>query len=239
MVCGSLFVGTANCDYEAVAAAYAGWYVGIGISYQYTKGEVQLDDNLKSEVFPAVPAAVDAHNFSLVKSNVGKVGTALTAGYGNIFGGNYYIGGEISLDIAGSKSRTEYTTRFSDTTLKTRGFIPTIALRLGGFIPSVDCLAYVKVGFTFLNNKFENDVRFPGQGFGSQKITPIVGIGLEKMIFDNCSLKIEGDYRFSANKKKSGIMMYNNGQPLNAKYNGTINNKVRGYVVRVICVYHF
>lgn len=238
LLCGSLIVGAASCDYEP---AYAGWYVGVGAGYQYTKGEVQLDDNLKSEVLPGVLGAVDAHGFSLAKSNVGKVGAVLAVGYGDTFGGNYYVGGEVSLDVAGSKSRTRYSgvPYESDTVLKTRGIIPTVALRLGGFVPAIDCLAYAKLGFTFLNNKFKNNQGFPGQDFGSQKITPIVGIGLEKMIGDGCSLKIDADYRFPANKKKSGLMLYGDGQPLNAGYNGTVNNKVRGYVVRVMCVYHF
>ncbi|MBQ7673384.1 MAG: hypothetical protein IJT36_02510 [Alphaproteobacteria bacterium] len=231
-------ISNTNCDYEVVAKAYAGWYFGIGVSHQYTKGEVQLDDNIiSSGIFG--DRFADAHALSLIKSNIGNIGAVLTAGYGNIFIGDYYIGAEICFDIAGSKSRTNYNYPYWNTTLKTRGIIPTIALKLGKFIPAIDCLAYMRFGFTSFNNKFENDV-FVGQGFGSQKITPVIGLGVEQMIYDNCSLKIEGDYRFPANSKKSDLMGYSRaGNAFGAPYSASINNKVRGYAVRVMCVYHF
>ena len=179
----------------------------------------------------------------MLQTQVGRAGAALSLGYGNFLTGNCYIGGEINLDITGSR-RTEVKNDididdYGTTKLKTRGFVPTVALRLGGYVPSFDCIFYARVGFTFLNNHFENTI-FPNQDFGNQKITSIVGIGFEKTIADNCSMRIEGDYRFPADKKKENLMMYNYvGNPVNSDYRAIIRNKVRSYVVRVVCVYHF
>ncbi|MBQ7672968.1 MAG: hypothetical protein IJT36_00315, partial [Alphaproteobacteria bacterium] len=236
MVCSSLVMGNASCQYESVAAAYAGWYVGCGISYQYTKGDIVLDDNA-SELGFGLP---DVHGISLLKANVGRVGAALSVGYGDFITGNCYLGGEINLDIAGSKSNEHKDNDLGITKLKTRGFVPTVALRLGGYVPSLDCIFYARFGFTFLNNKFESQC-VQGQGFGSQKITPIVGLGIEKTIFDGCSMRIEGDYRFSADRKKNDLVGYDpaTGDRMNDPYRAAVKNRVRGYVVRVVCVYHF
>ena len=249
MVCSSLVMGNASCQYESVAAAYAGWYVGCGISYQYTKGDIVLNDNAGQ-----VAGAVGGAHMSLFNTNVRRTGAALTFGYGDFITGNCYLGGEINLDITGSKhtKNEELIIRdaagdplmnYGSTEVKTRGLVPTVALRFGGYIQSLDCLFYARVGFTFLNNKFENNA-MPGQGFGSQRVTPIVGLGFEKTIFDGCTMRIEGDYRFPADKKRDGLWKLDDDDGvLNTDridgYNASVKNKVRGYVVRVVCVYHF
>ncbi|MBQ7674763.1 MAG: hypothetical protein IJT36_09710 [Alphaproteobacteria bacterium] len=59
-------------------------------------------------------------------------------------------------------------------------------------------------------------------------------------------MKLEGDYRFSISKKKSGFWKFDDdgGGNLDTtniipNYDASIRNKVSGYVVRVVCVYHF
>ena len=244
LVCSLLVVGDASCQYESVAASYAGWYVGCGISYQYTKGDIVINDTYGADVGDS---SKGTYGYSLAKPNVGRVGAALALGYGDFITGNCYLGGEINLDIAGSR-QTEKENNFGGdyygtTKVKTRGFVPTVALKLGGYVPSLDCMFYARVGLTFLNNKFENPY-LAGQGFGSQKITPIVGLGIEKTIFDGCSMRIEGDYRFSADKKKDDLVGYEQDGTVRQGLAGettrtTVKNRVRGYVVRVVCVYHF
>ena len=110
-------------------------------------------------------------------------------------------------------------------------------MRFGRFFSSIDCLAYLRVGITFLHNDIDSNA-FKLKGFSCQTVSPIVGIGLEKMVFDHYSLKIEGDYRFPADKKKHDLVRYYNNQPV-ANYSGSIENRTRGYAVRVMCIYHF
>ena len=101
-------------------------------------------------------------------------------------------------------------------------------------MPTLDSLVYARVGLTFLNNKFEND-QMIGYSFGSQKVSPIVGLGIETTYFGKYGVRLEGDYRFAADKKgKVSINDFTNDG-----YVGDLKNKVRGYVVRVVCVYHF
>ena len=54
-------------------------------------------------------------------------------------------------------------------------------------------------------------------------------------------MRIEGDYRFSADKKKNDLVGYDpaTGDRMNDPYRAAVKNRVRGYVVRVVCVYHF
>ena len=213
---------------------YAGWFAGIGLNHQYTIGDALLDDNTRS----GTPFS-DAHSLSLVRSKVGTIGATLTAGYG-LVEGNYYIGGDISIDVTGNKSHSQYENDlYKDSTIKTTGLVPTISMRFGRFFSSIDCLAYLRVGITFLHNDIDSNA-FKLKGFSCQTVSPIVGIGLEKMVFDNYSLKIEGDYRFPADKKKHDLMAYgNDGLPAFNNYKGSIENRTRGYAVRVMCIYHF
>ena len=110
-------------------------------------------------------------------------------------------------------------------------------MRFGRFFSSIDCLTYLRIGVTFLHNDIDSNI-FKLKGFSCQTVSPIVGIGLEKMVFDHYSLKIEGDYRFPADKKKHDLVRYYNNQPV-ANYSGSIENRTRGYAVRVMCIYHF
>ncbi|MBR1734219.1 MAG: outer membrane beta-barrel protein [Alphaproteobacteria bacterium] len=238
-VLGSLCFDLAHCYDDQAKNSYAGWYFGAGVSYQYTKGEAIIQDN-----FPAMVRA-DAGAWrgeTFIKANAGKVGGTLAFGYGNYITGNCYLGGELDLDLAGSRSSSGSDDinqmAYLQRTLKTRGIVPTIAVRLGGYIPSIDGLLYARVGFTFLNNKLRSFC-FKKE-FSTQKITPIIGAGIEKNITDNCSMRIEGDYRFPANKKYNQTEFYDRDGVLQViPYKAYVNNKVRGYAVRVICTYHF
>ena len=241
------------CQTKNPTAIYSGWYIGGGASYQYTESKIIVDDNIDF-LMQAAGGGIISNHAVLAKTRIGKLGGSLTAGYGNFIYDNYYLGGEISLDITKNKSTKsgnvinvssdDITVTYGTTTVKTKGFVPTVALRFGGYLSNIDCLLYARLGLTFFNNKFDNE-SMPNQGFKSRRITPIVGIGVEKKIFDMCSVKIEGDYRFFNSKKRSvfqkfdddnGRIDYNN---LVENYNASIKNKNSGYVVRVVCVYHF
>ena len=237
-------------DEEATNTAgkdtYAGAYVGAGLNHQYTIGEALLDDDLDASNGLG-DDKVDAHAFSLVNSKVGTLGGTITAGYG-IFDDNYYIGADLCVDITGNKDHSQKDDLYLGSKIKTAGVIPTIALRFGRYFSSIDCLAYARFGFTNLRNEFQANERFK-TSFRCQSISPIVGLGFEKLVLDKCSVRFECDYRFPANKKKHDLSMYDeNGNKIMGlddsgnlvdNYRGQIENRARGYAVRLMCVYHF
>ena len=230
---GVLAAGVSHAS-EAVPDTYSGPYIGGGLNHQYTIGDALLDDNLDaSNMF--TDDMVDAHGLGLVSSKVGTIGATITTGYG-IFDSNYYIGADLCVDITGNKNHNQ--THYSESKIRTDGVIPTIALRFGRFFSSIDCLMYTRFGFTFLRNEFQNYKTFK-TNFRCQSISPIVGLGLEKMVLDRCSLRFEGDYRFPADKKKHDIAGWNDNGDLIDGYKGSIENRTRGYAVRFMCVYHF
>ena len=222
---------------------YAGWFLGLGVNYQYTKGEATLSDNIIT-----IRAVESFQDKNLLTSNVGRIGGTVLVGYGD-FTGRCYLGGEFSLDIAGRRSKEssevfnysvlmpdEPPVPYGKTTIKTGAFIPTLAARAGLYFPTLDSVIYVRVGFTFLNNKFENTY-MRDKDIVCQKISPIVGVGIEKNIFGKYTVRIEGDYRFPANKTEN-LNRYD-GQTRVDGYVGQVKNKVRGYAIRLIGTYHF
>lgn len=209
--------------------AYAGWYLGAGLSYQHTTGEALLSDNFLRN---------PANGLSLIKTNVGRLGGGIVGGYGTFLDNIIYVGGEFTIDITGSrKNDSKVSDIYNQSFLKTRGFVPTLALRLGVYVSEIDSLLYIRGGISFLNNKFESDAF--RESISSQRITPIIGIGIEKKVYKTCSVRVEGDYRFLTERFKDGILGYDDTGAVVPDYNPTIKNKTHGYAIRMICVYHF
>ncbi len=222
---------------------YSGWYVGAGISYQHTSADVLLDDNF-GELNGYADSITDSSGYNMGEGRVGKIGGTVLAGYGDFLFDNFYVGGELTLDISGNKNSKKDSNPNGDedyraTNVKTRGIIPTLALRLGGYVSEIDSLIYARVGCTAMHNKFESEF-FKDQDVTNKKITPILGLGIEKNIFDSFSLRLEYDYRFSSDKTKSGLKGYDeNGRVAPDDYTNDVKNKVKGYVVRVVGTYYF
>ena len=195
--------------------AYAGWYLGAGLSYQHTTGEALLSDTLGRATLGIYP---NANGLSLIKTNVGRLGGGIVGGYGTFLDNNtIYIGGEFTVDITGSKKNdSKVSDIYNQSFLKTRGFVPTFALRLGVYVSEIDSLLYIRGGISFLNNKFESDSF--RESISSQRVTPVVGIGIEKKVY-------------SAYSVVRGIRLLN--------YDASVKNKTHGYAIRMICVYHF
>ena len=208
--------------------AYAGWYLGAGLSYQHTTGEALLSDNLLRN---------PANGLSLIKTNVGRLGGGIVGGYGTFLDNIIYVGGEFTIDITGSKKNdSKVSDIYNQSFLKTRGFVPTLALRLGVYVSEIDSLLYIRGGISFLNNKFESDSF--RESISSKRVTPIIGIGIEKKVYSACSVRIEGDYRITTEKEQCRLSAYVRGIRL-PNYDASVKNKTHGYAIRMICVYHF
>ena len=215
--------------------AYAGWYLGAGLSYQHTTGEALLSDNMGE--FSRGRYA-NAHGLSLIKTNVGRLGGGIVGGYGTFLDNTIYVGGEFTVDITGSKKNENTDSMYKLSFLKTKGFIPTLAVRFGTYISNIDLFFYVKGGVTFLNSKFENNDTYR-ESISSQRVTPIVGIGIERKLCDVYSVRVEGDYRFLSEKTKDGILGYRNTGAIMNNYSASVKNKTHGYAIRILCIYHF
>lgn len=230
--------------------AYAGAYIGAGLSYQHNKNDVTVSDNYAdiagawarssgSDVAEARKDHLSADNWKLNKKNKGKIGGSVNFGYGKFINSYLYCGADFTLDVAGKgKSSSEAEKRqnlLKSTTVENSGVVPTVALRIGGYIPAVDGLLCARFGGAFVNSKSINE------GYGSdseikiRKLTPIVGLSFEKNLMKNWSVKLEGDYRFHTKKEKLIV-----GETLFGVERKTlVKAKTSSYCVRLMGVYRF
>lgn len=242
-------------------SAYEGAYVGAGLSYQYNMHDVWVSDKLRTdmeETFPgsgreAVEAMIsdgnkihDANNHGLNRKNKGKIGGSINAGWGKFVYSNLYLGADLVLDISGKGKITEIDSldrggkggldsiAYGSTTVQSNVVVPTFALRVGGYVPDIDTLVCIRVGAAWIganakSQKLENEVKL-------NKITPIVGFSVEKNVWKNCSIKLEGDYRFPVSKKVQ--MKFGKFLP-GVDINVNEEVKIRGYSIRLMGVYRF
>ena len=247
--------------------AYEGAYVGVGLSYQHNMHDVWVSDKLRTDYEKAVDAvhgpgrgslAVEAFNrlgnkienidnHALNRKNKGKIGGSINVGYGKFVYSNLYAGIDVNVDISGKGKTTEIDSldrggkgglgsiAYGSTTVQSNVVVPTLALRVGGYIPDVDALVCVRAGAAWIgasakNQKLENEVKL-------NKITPIVGLSVEKNVWKNCSIKLEGDYRFPVSKKVQMKSEKFFGPGIGINVNEEV--KIRGYSVRLVGVYRF
>jgi opacity protein-like surface antigen len=247
-----------NCCDEK-REAYAGAYVGAGLSYQHNKNDVTVSDNyadvkgaeaaavylfnggldqaeMDKEATKARNANPSANNLRLNGKTKGKIGGSVNVGYGKFVNSYLYCGADFVLDIAGKAKSSEETGRYKNTTVENSGVVPTLALRVGGYIPAIDSLVCARFGGAFVNTKSRNEEMVENPEIKIHKFTPVVGLSLEKNVRKNWSVKFEGDYRFLAQKEKlvSGTM-----EPFGVENRSLVKTKTRGYCVRLMSVYRF
>ncbi len=191
----------------------------------------------------------DISDHGINRKNKGKLSGSINAGYGKFVYSNLYLGADLTLDISGKGKTTEIDSfdrggysndkwepaSYDSTTVQSNVVVPTFAFRLGGYIPDVDTLVCVRAGAAWVgasakNQTLENEVKL-------NKITPIVGLSIEKNVWKNCSIKLEGDYRFPVSKKvqlkSKKLLDINDGISVNEEV------KIKGYSIRLMGVYRF
>jgi len=261
-VCGVVY-GADGCpdrtedksEYYDEKEAYSGAYIGAGLSYQHNNNHVSVSDNyadvvgasgyyngadeLSKEVRINVASVMrkeypSAANWELNGKNKGKVGGSVSLGYGQFVKSHFYLGADFVLDITGNGESAEKAERvYKNTVVRNNGVVPTVALRVGGYIPGVDALVCARLGMAFVNTKAKNE--FLDNELKIRKATPVVGLSAEKKIWQNFFVRVEGDYRFSAEKLKWIDRGLNMGIQ-NWAYEKT---KTRSYCVRLMGVYRF
>ena len=229
--------------------AYAGAYIGAGLSYQYTNNRVGVSDN-----YADVPGAMaywtngkneeavskarsyyfSADNWELNGKSKGKIGGSINVGYGQFVKSCFYLGADFVLDItSNSKSSQKAKRAYKDTTVWNNEVVPTMALRVGGYVPDVDVLICARLGIALVDAKVKNE--YLKNEIKVRKIAPVVGLSIEKKVWRNCSVKVEGDYRFSTEKEQridGGVITGIQGIAFEKA-------KTRSYSVRLVGVYHF
>ena len=218
---------------------YSGPYIGGGINYQYTIGDAfLLNDNL-AEV---KTDRINARDINLVRARIGAIGATINTGYGSFYD-KYYFGLDFCADITNKKSHTQTIDFYKESKIKTAELVPTLAIRIGRFISPINSLIYARFGITALCNHFYNSWTYKGffnRGFDCNKIVPVIGFGFEKIISNHYSIKFEGDYRFPANKKENNVKGFDEeNKTFFENYKASIENKARGYAIRLMCIYHF
>lgn len=238
-------------------SAYEGAYVGAGLSYQYNMHDVWVSDKLRTDfaAFSGVAGVSvmegrgytmeDINNRGLNRKNKGKIGGSINAGYGKFVYANLYLGADINVDISGKGKTTEIDSydrgvagdpiSYGSTTVQSNVVVPTLALQVGGYVPDVDTLVCVRVGAAWVganakSQKLENEVKL-------SKVAPIVGLSVKKNVWKNCFVKLEGDYRFPVSKKIQIKSEKFFGSTIGVNVNEEV--KIRGYSLRLMCVYHF
>ena len=169
-----------------------------------------------------------------------KFGGSINLGCGRFSTPYFYWGVDFTLDISEKKQfeqinfswKSENTT-YTKSEIENIGVVPTVALRTGFYVPGPGFLVYARFGAAWVNAKLENS-QMKDNKLEINKIMPIVGLGIEKNIGENFSLKLEGDYRFMAKDSCKGEMKFKD------KYTDvTMKAEVSKYSARLMLVYHF
>ena len=259
----ALAICCASCgakDCSESRSAYEGAYIGAGLSYQHNMHDVWVSDRFRTdfEALPSGSAGVsamegrgytmeDVNNRGLNRKNKGKIGGSIDVGYGKFVYSNLYLGADVNVDISGRGKTTEIDlydrgiagdpVSYGATTVQSNIVTPTFALRVGGYISDVDTLVCVRAGVAWVGAKAKNE--FLKNEVKLSKITPIIGLGVEKNVWRNCSVKLEGDYRFPSSKKiEAKTWSFDDGsKSIETGFSEEV--KVRGYSVRLMGVYHF
>ena len=224
-VLGCFSIVSANSDVSG-KEAFAGFNVGAGLNYVHSKADVRCD------VFDPLLGSSEG---SKLKSS--SVGGYLSACYGDfVAASNWYVGLEFVADI---NKNFKKEVEIIDTTLtaKQSRFVPSVLLKVGRYISSVDALLFI--GFGVCKNNYridinEIDVDVNNTRLSNKRIVPVVELGAEKLVADRFAVKASLSYRMPSSKYQ---YLGNSFAAGNAAV--MCDAKNQGYVVRVGCVYHF
>lgn len=229
-------------------SAHEGWYLGAGVDYQHTTLKVEQSDYFGQVIAAAGTKGRDG--YQLANPGSGSIGGSIFGGYGAFVGGCFYIGGEFVLDIADDSKHTfeveddRFTKGMVIAKINTKvvGFVPSVAVRLGYLVNSIDTLFYLTVGGAYVETKVNVTVEDrsvnPYESFSvnldKKKVVPSVGVGVEKGLGNHFNVRLEGAWRFSSSKEKNGDMGLGIADSwFKAK------SKSDGYVIRLIGSYVF
>lgn len=241
LLCGLFALGDACAtDVETQSVdLVSGLYVGAGMSFARASDKTSVIWNNMGH--PCV---------EMQSRKVNIIGCGLAVGYGKCVSDRLYIGGELSLDVSGNKSyEGQYDfdgiVKYSG---KNYGVVPSIVVRIGCCYGS-STMIYLRGGVARVKSSFSDGIAQvvvdyiknrgrDAEGYGSSinmsKVVPVLGIGIEKRINDKFGVRLEGDYRFNAQKASvEGVHAAN----INPEIG--IRNRIQGFSVRLMGTYTF
>ena len=213
--------------------AYSGTYVGAGICRDLSKHRAILDDNLQT----AYPDESNADGMNFGKKDFSRIGISAIIGHGGFLSRESYLGGEIGIDLMSKKGCTKSFGVRNKSTLKTNGFSPSLSLRLGQYISQENFLIYEKAGLKVQNGKFSSELTGNTE-ISNRKLTPLIGIGIEKNLESDVNARFEFDYYFQASKSKSNLTGYLENGEVIENYQAKVSHKMRGYTFRLLLIYN-
>ncbi|MDR0968505.1 MAG: hypothetical protein LBL99_02605 [Holosporaceae bacterium] len=212
-----LAFGTVGAEEDAASndkSALEGFSVSAGVEYDRQNSEAG-DFVFKVTLDGVIQDKAEAVQPSKLKRTNRKLGGSVAFGYGKFFYEDLFVGGEALIDVSKNK-RAEALLDCSDgaagapdvvfpkITLKSNGVIPSIRLRVGYWIESLRGMFYVTAGASRYSVEFKGAASsWPNGEVALKKIAPVVGLGFQKVLCANISIRLEGDYVFQANKTGS------------------------------------
>jgi len=262
-------IARSSCAINEPAKAIEGFYVGLGIAFLASKNKVdcgelwqfadpgemhkdiaamKLDDKQMRELYakfnlaPAVRYNGTLDNIthlhavgfnSVANTQHRNIAGSLAVGYGCLTCADFYIGVELMADLGGRSTKSKHDICKVD--VKKGAFSPALVARLGYYISAVDCLLYTRVGYAFSQSEVGNN----DKKVKISSVTPVLGLGVEKVLTDKFSVRLEGDYYVGRYKKGTAQVELMYEQLSLADYNVDTQLKNHGYALRAMVCCHF
>jgi hypothetical protein len=165
-----------------------------------------------------------------------SVGGYVEVGYGKFAdASDWYFGINAVADID-KKGKKDCEIAELNCRVEQSGIIPSVSFRLGRYFDAIDALVFAEFGGckNYCKVNVVDDLVDSCKCIHTNKsISPVVGIGVEKMFDDRVSIHMSLSYRVPS--AKCSVV----GGSQGGNYSVTSDTKTKGYVVREGCVYHF
>lgn len=211
-------------------------------------------DNVTFTTGPAAPAlnpnehltsfsSSSIDNLVLSNGKLSKLGGSVVAGYGSFVAGPVYVGGEVVVDFSGNKKKDKVNSSlprgFNGVELESNGVKPSFAAILGAYISAVDALLYAKLGAAYSKTKVNDGCC----SISLSKLSPLVGVGVKKNVYNNFSIGAEFDYLFESDRsgtlhnKVPALIVVND--RIEVDHSAKVKVKSKGYAIRATLMYNF
>lgn len=183
-------------------------------------------------------------NLLLSNGKLSKLGGSVVAGYGSFVSGPVYVGGEVVVEFSGSKKKDKVNSSsvsgFDGVELESNGVKPSFAAILGTYISAVDALLYAKLGAAYSKSKVNDG----SNSISLSKLSPLVGVGIKKNVYNNFSIGAEFDYLFESDRSgtlhnKVSADVGRAPTLINVDHSAKVKVKSKGYAIRATLMYNF
>lgn len=214
---------------QTMVADHSGMFAGVGVTFVSDKFTTKVSDTTDGS--------------ASYKKRQGLFGGVVQLGYAKVLQNNFYVGADLNLEFTQTKKR-ELVLK-DDTAakpaadgiaskvaagydlvddkakgtadakkMKQGGFSGDFGIRIGYSVPSASTVVYVRPAARYVHNA------------AFHKVTPMIGLGVDKKVCGKWGVGLECDYVFRANKNKDIKVG-------DANYKRKFRSE--GMVVRLVC----